>query len=323
MSLRSLSRAWNDFFFTPQSPTPVAMFRIFYGLLVIADVILLRPDWQNWFGPRAIVSLHTMQSLEPGLRLNVFAALPQTAFWTDAVFWILLASAIMLTVGFLTRANSILTWVLLASVHQRNLLITNSGDTVLRVTGFFLMFAPAGAAFSIDRWQRRRRGTEGDEIPLSRPWAQRMIQIEMALVYLMTFWTKTQGSAWIDGTALHYVHHLDAFRRFPVPDFFLDPLIVHIETWMTLVVEFALGVLVWFKELRYKVLLSGVILHLSLEYVMNVPLFQWIMLSTFITFVEPPDLARALGWLRARIPLRFTAPVLTRAAAWNTARAPR
>ena len=323
MSLRSLVRAWNDFFFAPQPPLPVALFRIFYGLLVLADLGLLRPDWQTWFGPRGLIAPETMRSIETGARIDVFAIVGRSAFWTDAVFWILLASAFMLTVGFWTRANSIVVWVLLASVHQRNLMITNSGDTILRATGFFLMFAPAGAAYSVDRWLRRRRGREGAEIPLHSPWAQRMIQIELSLVYLMTFWTKSQGQSWIDGTALHYVYHLDQFRRFPLPAFFLDPFVVAIETWLTLAIEFSLGVLIWFKELRYPVLLAGVILHLSLEYAMNVPLFQWIMMATLITFVEPADLARAEAWVRERIPLRLSAPGVARRTAWSAARVSR
>ncbi len=320
MSLRSLVRAWNEFFLAPQPPTPVALFRILYGLLVLADLVLLRPDWQTWFGPRGLITPDTMRSIETGARINVFAIVGHSAFWTDAVFWILLASTLMLTVGFQTRANSFVVWVLLASVQQRNLMITNSGDTILGATGFFLMFAPAGAAYSVDRWLRRRRGKEGAEIPLHSPWAQRMIQIELSLVYLMTFWTKSQGQSWIDGTALHYVYHLDQFRRFPVPAFFLDPFVVSIETWLTLAIEFALGVLIWFKELRYPVLLAGVILHLSLEYSMNVPLFPWIMMATLITFVEPADLEHAVAWLRARVPLDIRAPVAARRAVWSAAR---
>lgn len=322
MSLRSLARAWNEFFFAPQLPYPVAVFRILYGLMVVADLVLLRPDWQTWFGPRGLVTLGTMQKLEPGARINVFAILPQTAFWTDAVFWVLLISAAMLTVGFLTRANSIVVWILVASIHQRNLLITNSGDTVMRVTGFFLMFAPAGAVYSVDRWLRRRRGREGAEIAPRSPWAQRMIQIELSLVYLMTFWTKSMGPSWVDGTALHYVHHLDQFRRFPMPAFFLDPLMVKVETWGTLAVEFALGALVWFKELRYKVLLAGLLLHLSLEYAMNVPLFQWIMLSTMVTFVYPADVVRAVEWLRGHLRISARQRAVSQPV-WTTARVAR
>jgi hypothetical protein len=53
------------------------------------------------------------------------------------------------------------------------------------------MFAPAGAAYSVDRWLHRRRGKEGPEVAPRSPWAPRMIQIEVSLVYLITFWNKS------------------------------------------------------------------------------------------------------------------------------------
>jgi hypothetical protein len=300
MTLKSIGRAWNDFFFAPQSPVPIAIFRILFSLMVLADAALLRPEWLTWFGPRGIVSLEAMQQVERGARINLFAFLPETAFWTNAVFWMLVVSALLLAVGLYTRASSIAVYVLLASLHERNLFITNSGDTLLRASAFFLMFAPAGAALSLDRLRNIWRGRETAEIRPRAPWAQRMIQIELCLMYLMTFWNKSLGPAWIDGTALYYVYHLDQFRRFPVPDFFQELKMVRLETWFTLAAEFALGVLVWIKELRYPVLAIGVVLHLSLEYSMNVPLFQWIALSLYITFVDGADLARVWATVRDR-----------------------
>jgi hypothetical protein len=97
--LRSLFDAWNSFFFAPQSPLPIALFRILYGLLIIATLLLLRPDWLTWYGPHAWVSLSTMHTLEPGTRLNLFAIIAQKDNWIDALFWIFLGSASLLTVG--------------------------------------------------------------------------------------------------------------------------------------------------------------------------------------------------------------------------------
>lgn len=131
------------------------------------------------------------------------------------------------------------------------------------------------------------------------PWAQRMIQIELSLLYFMTFCSKSQGPAWIDGTALYYVYHLDQFHRFPVPGFLESLFLVRLETWFTLAIEFSLGVLIWFKELRYYVLALGALLHLSLEYTMNVPMFQWTALAMYVTFVDGADLASA--WVRVRL----------------------
>ncbi len=154
MRFKSFSEAWNRFFFAPQSPTPVALFRIIYGLLVIATLVLLRSDWLAWYGPHAWMSVRTMHLLEPGVRINLFSILPQSNAWSEIFFWVFLVSAALLTIGFLTRANSVLVFLCIASMDQRNLYIAHGGDTFLRVAGFFLIFAPAGAAISVDRLLR-------------------------------------------------------------------------------------------------------------------------------------------------------------------------
>jgi hypothetical protein len=304
-----LYEAWNEFFFTPQSPIPIALFRIIYGALVIADVLLLRPDWLAWYGPHAWVSLSTMQKLEPGMRLNVFAVIPQTDAWADSVFWVILASAILLTIGFLTRLNTIIVFLGLASIQQRNLYMTHGGDTFLRVAGFFLMFAPAGAALSMDRLLRILRGREGAEIEPRSPWAQRMIQFELSLLYFVSFCWKIQGATWINGTALYYVYHLDQLRRFPVPSWFLRPTVLKLATWWTLVLEFSLGVLIWIKDLRYILLALGLLLHLSLEYSLNTPMFQWDVLSAYVLFIYPADMQRAWNRISSRVAAHLGAPV--------------
>jgi Vitamin K-dependent gamma-carboxylase len=304
VTLKSLSEAWNHFFFTPESPVPIALFRIIYGLLVMATLMLLWPDWLAWYGPHAWVSLPTMHMLEPGKRLNLFTVIPQQDAWIKAFFWIFLASAVLLTIGFLTRLNSIFVFLCLASIQQRNLYITHGGDTFLRVAGFFLIFAPAGAALSVDRLIRIRYGKEGSNLQPRRPWAQRMIQIELALLYFATFCWKASGTAWVQGTALYYIYHLDELQRFPPPSWLLRPMVLKLGSWATLLLEFSLGVLIWIRDFRYYLLALGVVFHLYLEYSVNVPLFQWDVLSAYVLFIDADDLTRAWNWIRARVARR-------------------
>src|SRR5207247_995085 len=96
-----------------------------------------------------------------------------------------------------------------------------------------------------------------------------------------------QGTTWIDGTASWYAHQLTAFHRFPVPLVFESLTLIRIATWSTLAIEAALGVLIWIPRLRPWVLVAGFCLHLSLEYSMDIPLFQWVMITCLIAFVEP------------------------------------
>jgi hypothetical protein len=290
MSLGSLRKAWNALFFEEQSPIPIAVFRIFYGLLVIATLLLLYPDWLAWYGRHAWISLATMQSVEPGRRINLFTILPQSDGWITAFYWVFLSSAIMLTAGFLTRINSVIVFVCLASIHQRNLFITHGGDTFLRLAGFFLIFAPAGAALSVDRLIWVRRGVETAVVRPRRPWAQRMIQIQLALLYFSAFCWKLKGAGWLNGTTLFYIYHLDALHRFPLPGWFFRPTILKLASWAALAIEFSLGVLIWIKDIRYFVLACGLVLHLWLVYSLNIPLFQWDVLSAYILFIDPADL---------------------------------
>jgi hypothetical protein len=296
MTLKSIFRAWDTFFFAEQSPTPVALFRIVYGALVVITLVLLRPDWLTWYGTHAWVSFSTVVSLEAGTRLNLFSVMPQSDTWINALFWLSLTSAILLTLGFLTRINSIVVFACLTSIQQRNLYITHGGDTFLRLAGFFLIFAPAGAAFSVDRWLRVRQGKESAEIRARSPWAQRMIQLQLALMYFVAFLLKIRGAPWLQGTALFYVYHLDELRRFPLPGWFYYPIVLKIGSWFALLLEFSLGVLIWVKEFRYALLALGVVFHLFLEYSLNIPLFQWDILSAYVLFIDPEDLKRVMAW---------------------------
>ena len=161
MTGKSFVAAWNEFFFAEQPPMAIALFRILYGMAVLATLWLTREDWIAWYGPHAWVSLRTMQTFEPGPRLNLFTVMPASVFWVRMLFWIFAASAVCLTIGFLTRLNSAVVYICLASMQQRNLFILHGGDTFLRVAGFFLIFSAAGAALSVDRLIRIWRGKEG------------------------------------------------------------------------------------------------------------------------------------------------------------------
>ncbi len=299
--LNKLFLAWEDFFFTPQSPIPIALFRILYGLCVSVTVILLHSEWLDWFGVNAWVSRSTMTYIEPGVRLNLFQLMPQDDRWIAAFFWVFLGFAVLLTLGLWTRLSSAVVFLCLTSIQQRNLFIANGGDAFLRVTGFFLIFAPAGATLSLDRMRRIRGGLEGSEPAPKAPWAQRMIQFQLALLYFASFLWKLKGGTWRNGTALYYVLHLHEIQRFPLPAWVQYSFILRMGSWFALALELSLGVLIWFRPFRYPLLLLGLLFHLFLEYALNLPMIEWDILSAYVLFIDPADLVRAGRVVRSRL----------------------
>src|SRR5438128_80458 len=93
---RSAVRSWNQFFFTPQSATPIALYRIIYGLLIIADLAMLHGDWLNWFGINGFVRLETLQKTSPLRNLGVFLFIPRDDAWMEVFFWVFLLFAVFL-----------------------------------------------------------------------------------------------------------------------------------------------------------------------------------------------------------------------------------
>src|SRR6202043_3452395 len=96
VSVKVLVAAWNDLFFAPRSTLPLGLFRILYGLCVAATLLLLRPDWEAWYGGQAWITSLAMRNIEPGPRLNVFNLISQEDSWIDAVFWLSLLFATFL-----------------------------------------------------------------------------------------------------------------------------------------------------------------------------------------------------------------------------------
>jgi hypothetical protein len=297
MKLRPFVQAWNRFFFTPESPLPLGVFRILYGLCAIATILLLHADWFSWFGTHSWASLASIRQIEPGMRLNLFTVMPQDDRWIGGFFWVCLLSAVFLTAGIFTRVSSVVLFLCLTSLDQRNLLMLQGGDTFLRVAGFFLMFAPAGAALSVDRLVRLRRGVETPTLEPQAPWAQRMIQIELAVMYFTSALWKMKGHSWWNGTALYYVLHLTSIARFPVPRWIQSPFILKLGAWYTLGLEFCLGVFIWFRRVRYPLLVLGILFHLGIDYALNLPMFSWDVLTAYVLFVDPADLERWWGLL--------------------------
>ena len=295
ISIRDITRAWNRFFFEPISPLPIAVYRILLGLLVLANQFLSWGDVLRWYGPRGVVSFETAWRISGGDGLNLFVWLPHTNWCVWLVYIASCFFAVTLALGLFTRASALLTFLLIVTLDHRNALILNSGDTFLRIATFFVIFSPAGKALSLDNWLAKRRGKQSPGQQLYAPWAMKLIQLQLAFLYFYAFVWKVTGTMWLSGTAIYFTSRLIEFWRFPVPYIFEHMWTIKLWSWFTLLIEFALGTLIWIKELRYPVLIAGILLHLGIDYSMNIPLFGPIMVAAYVTFVEPADLKRWLA----------------------------
>src|SRR5690606_8144951 len=142
------------------------------------------------------------------------------------------------------------------SLQTRNHAILNSGDTLMRCMLFLMMFAPTHVKYSVDAWLREKKGAPySSEISYV---SVRLLQLQFSLVYLATTLFKLKGYDWVDGTAVYYTSRLVNFQRVALPVVFDYGFLIKFFTWSALFIEFAMGSLVWIRELRLWVLLAGI-----------------------------------------------------------------
>lgn len=287
---------WNQFFYAPIDARRMALVRIGFAVLLLIYLAILYPDLSTWFGPQGLYPADVDAETRLPQQWSVLRWLPsdpvEADVWLQRIFWLHIACTVMLLVGFLSRINSIIVYVLLVSWIWRNQLIIDGEDSVFRIIGFFLILMPSGRAWSIDQLLfHRRAGT----CPLVAAWPLRLVQLQMMVIFVAAALYKMGGTAWLDGTAFSYVGRLDdLFGRFLVPTFVFEiPILVRLITWSVIVIELFAPLFLWFRETRHWALLAILLFHLGNEYTMALFLFHWIMLLGWSTFLTSDDLSIA------------------------------
>ena len=303
----AFARRWQSFFHAPCDARVCAAIRIAYSLLVLIHLAVLYPDLDYWFTDGGVLPIDRAMEITSSYRWSLFHWWPSTSAVVHAGFWIAVGHAIALLIGLLPRLNALALFVWLVSFQVRNDIINDGEDCLMRMLGFFMIWLPSGHCWSVNSlirhlWQVRQRGQEtgdrgqgtdeGSRVDCLAPgWPLRLLQIEMAAMFLSSGLMKAAGEPWLDGTALYYVSRLtDFFGRFPVPAFAFDtPWIVAAMTWSVLVAELSIPILIWFRETRVPCLLVLLAFHLANEWTMNLFLFHWLMLCGWMAFLSPRD----------------------------------
>jgi hypothetical protein len=295
--VKSIIAAWERFWFAPQSTSTVAVWRVAFGLLVLAWTLALAPDLFAFFSSHGIIS---EQPTRPArLPLALLHWFPSDAALITAYAVLLLAS-VCLTVGYHSRLASLLVFVGVLSFQGRNPFVFNSGDLVIRAIAFYIVLAPTGVALSLDQWRKGR--DRFWECPARGPWALRLMQIQVSVIYLTTVLAKFRGETWTNGTAVSYAFRLADILRFPLPSWLTDNVLVaNLLTYGTLALELSLALLIWNRRLRPVVLLAGVLFHLAIDYAILVGFFSFAMLVCYTVFISPEWLDARLAHLRGRL----------------------
>ena len=299
---RSLVRRWDQFWFAEVPSEAMALVRIAVGLAGLVNLIGFTPVEPFWM----LDGLAPLPGGGLGFRSYLIeSGLGTAAGWT---FFVALSTAfVCMVLGFF--ANAFILVCFLGSLLQVrwNPLPLTAGHGVLLAILFCLIWADCGARLSIG--ERSRRRSPGDLVGEqgTRPWRVndrsrqpywplRLIQVQVALIYLTSGLFKLFGTAWRDGSAVYYATGQNIFGRifhfYPFPaslGWMLTAL-----TYATVLWELSFPLLILNRVTRRVALVTGIAMHLGIWATMEVGPFTWMMLAAYVAFLDPHTTQRVV-----------------------------
>jgi hypothetical protein len=296
-----MSSHLSHWFFERQDPRTAAALRIafcFTYLLVLWD---FAPAMNLLFGAHGLFG--TMEPLAydlSGWRTLLYRF--DDPFSLQVWLWLSVAVAFSGLIGFRSRLSLALVFYSMLLFRERGPYITFGADLVLNCLGVWLLFADTGAVWSVDRWRKSRRGLPAPL--LIENWPVKALQIQVALIYLITGLKKLQTTPWQDGSAVYYALHVGNVLKGGDPSWVTHHhALMAALNYFTLLMEIGFTFLVFNRKTRLLALLSGIALHTGIDALMSIRFFSLAMYVGYLSFLTQSDwTAAATLWDRFRIP---------------------
>lgn len=260
----------------------LALLRIGMGLLIVMDALQRLEDVKVFYTDGGALPRSTILTLWGGawnFSLHMgFGAWP----FELILFLIAIIAGFSLIVGYRTLLATIISWILLISVHNRSPIILQGGDVIFRVVLFWCMFLPLGKYFSVDYLRTQTKLLS--KTVVSPATVAYILQI--FIFYFFSGYTKT-GAQWIqNGTAIYYALSIDQLST-GFGHFLLNfPRMMKALTFSTVCLEmyavWAFVTPVWNGPIRTVAVFLFAIFQLGVNMSMHLGLFGTI--SIFITF---------------------------------------
>ncbi len=181
----------------------LAVFRVFLGLLIIADVLLRLRNFSFLYADSGAVprSLAMDATADSAFSVFYFTTTPAV---TLALFGLGVLVACQLIVGYRTTLATILSLLFVVSLDHLNPFVLSYADTLFRLLLFWAIFLPLGERWSIDAVH-----TDSQPRTVVASVASALILSQMVYMYFMNWYHKADDELWTSGEATPLIMGLD------------------------------------------------------------------------------------------------------------------
>eukprot|EP01112_Ceratiomyxa_fruticulosa_P008639 TRINITY_DN2238_c0_g3_i1.p1 TRINITY_DN2238_c0_g3~~TRINITY_DN2238_c0_g3_i1.p1 ORF type:complete len:339 (+),score=42.30 TRINITY_DN2238_c0_g3_i1:137-1153(+) len=203
----------------------LALFRILVSSLVMWDILLRLPNTHAHYSDLGVLPvIEAIPSIDTESYSLHFSN--GTVLFCLFLFLVHFAFAFLLLIGYRTKISHFVVWLLLVSLHNRNPLVLNTGDDLLRLLLFWSLFLPLGEKYSVDFALSPKTNTSTNKHVSCGSFA-------FVIQFVCFFWSECAlrtGVEWEEGTAFYYLLSLDQYTTR------IGYLFLYIPQWISIVI---------------------------------------------------------------------------------------
>ncbi|MFK7827625.1 MAG: HTTM domain-containing protein [Oligoflexales bacterium] len=264
----------------------LAFFRIGLGIILICDLFNRFPVLKDHYTKYGLLPLTALFGKFSNTNHFSLYFINDTYLFQSFLFLISFCSAVCFLLGYRSKLAAFISWVLLVSLHNRNIMVLQAGDTLLRLLLFWSMFLPLGKLASVDSGLRKDT-CEEKEIKNAASFA---VLFQVAIMYLMTFLLKDSPGWWPNFTAglkALYLEQLTTHFGLFLRQF---EGLVQASTAVVYILEVLAFILLFspFWMIRFFGAIALMGMHLSFALSMRIGLFPYTDIVALILFIPRP-----------------------------------
>jgi len=305
----NIRNIWFYIWFQDKNTIPLEVVRMGVGFLLFFNYAMFSADdVLALYGESGLFSRDVVPQMVHAKTFSVFAYFNQA--WQVLTFhYVFVILCFLLFAGWQTRWVKWLVLIAHISYFNRNEFLYYGVDTVAIALLLILCIAPVGTAISLDRVRkvRKHKKAHGLEsrpaLPTSRRAfaCQRLIQIQMAVIYFSAGTEKLFGQMWWSGTAPWVALNNNEVAFFPMGLFAEHFWLINLMAFGTIFIEVSYAFLIWGYKTRPYLLIAALFLHVCIAVLMGMYYFASMMIFGHLAFMRRHWYAQAGIWWRKKM----------------------
>lgn len=293
--IQNLIEKINTFLFKNKSFEQLALTRIVLcgTLFFLACSRQLNMDQ---YGLDSIIPREKALSIYPEFYRPLFQYFFWPDTWAPVVHGFLIVLLLLATLGLSNRFLMLITWVISQGFINRNYSMLFGADLIGALFLFYLSFTLCHERYSFKTFFFKKhqvdQSNEENFSSLVSSVFFRLMQFQIAVIYMYTGFEKLKGSTWWDGTALWTVFANPQFVSYDFIFLRNFPLFFTMGTFITLIFEIYFPAMILFKPARTIFLCLGVFFHTMIGVLLSLMPFSMIMISTYFLFLDQDDVKK-------------------------------